>query len=958
MDYKFDTLSALKVATGLIPGDKITLEKNQRFYHYDVITGNFADIVYRTVTVSDYETNFQVETPGTLYADDGYIIRLQGTNLFAKLSVSLQKLYFNFDMYDFDAGSATRKNNAFSALFNVVHTAFEDAEVIIELNPNLGQQVLFLPFAHNIGGTIYDWFIPNVTFKIGPGTYIKADSPNNRYKCRFDIGEYQQVFVPIPLNSTSNRFTFEPVNEKIYPQWFGAKFDYDAGIKSEIQIRFPSNCTTSGNIMFDFGEVPYIANRPRTEGDTYDNYHYADLTDEQRKMIITVPVIADETNDTVMRKVRMALWRHPKLNFFFNIQYIGQGTGGSDPLYPYIILRTTGNRTIEELTVDTGVTGVTIDTFTKQGRNPSTTYTDDYPAFETLFNVLSKTYNTAGNRRIFHVVFTSETGKSCALSNIVMVQSGNLSLDFFTDVYSVKTNMTGYVLDAGGNKTTPENHNQQGIGVFNFINETLNQLEPFGKIEIIGHNTTFDSNMDKNMIHYAHWESGGGVVKDVNNYGGSCVRMSFVNGAKISGVNFVNSLDHGLVLASVRDIWVDNCQFWNAATQNGVNIGGNLYQNWEHFGPTGEWDVFRYNDYSKSAGWRNSIRVTNCDAYYCADFGFGEFLGSDVFIDNCKAYYCGNFRQSSQFGKGGGFGCESSTYMSIQHKTIFSNIKSIECICRGIHIDGSAVNVINAEFDTIYSQYTIDDFSYDSQSASYKLVDINTNPPSNLAPFKAFKVPTALDDDRLFRECAIVLANTDNVSLDNITISNCYGYGIGIYRKGADNLLKNIKLNNIRIINCAAEAIAMKLPKEVRIENITINGVNVKKNNFWETLLPIDYGNSAIKYIDGTLSTTEIQIYIDGIWLIGDNPNTNSMLLIDKNITVNKGVFTKDPAVLNYSKTANATNSIINEIYMQRTDNKDIEITDPSKGLILMSPDGHRWRITVNNAGASVISAV
>ena len=31
---------------------------------------------------------------------------------------------------------------------------------------------------------------------------------------------------------------------------------------------------------------------------------------------------------------------------------------------------------------------------------------------------------------------------------------------------------------------------------------------------------------------------------------------------------------------------------------------------------------------------------------------------------------------------------------------------------------------------------------------------------------------------------------------------------------------------------------------------------------------------------------------------------------------------------------------------------KDIEITDAARGLILKSPDGSRWRLTINNAGA------
>lgn len=35
----------------------------------------------------------------------------------------------------------------------------------------------------------------------------------------------------------------------------------------------------------------------------------------------------------------------------------------------------------------------------------------------------------------------------------------------------------------------------------------------------------------------------------------------------------------------------------------------------------------------------------------------------------------------------------------------------------------------------------------------------------------------------------------------------------------------------------------------------------------------------------------------------------------------------------------------------------DIEITDSAKGLILTSPNGNRWRVTVSNAGLLVVTA-
>lgn len=37
---------------------------------------------------------------------------------------------------------------------------------------------------------------------------------------------------------------------------------------------------------------------------------------------------------------------------------------------------------------------------------------------------------------------------------------------------------------------------------------------------------------------------------------------------------------------------------------------------------------------------------------------------------------------------------------------------------------------------------------------------------------------------------------------------------------------------------------------------------------------------------------------------------------------------------------------------------KDLEVTDLTKGVILKSPNGNRWRITINNAGALVMTAL
>lgn len=63
---------------------------------------------------------------------------------------------------------------------------------------------------------------------------------------------------------------------------------------------------------------------------------------------------------------------------------------------------------------------------------------------------------------------------------------------------------------------------------------------------------------------------------------------------------------------------------------------------------------------------------------------------------------------------------------------------------------------------------------------------------------------------------------------------------------------------------------------------------------------------------------------------------------------------------LDDSKAESVIRSLFREVFncAKLIDSQDIEITDSAKGIILSSPDGQRWRLTVSNAGALVITNI
>lgn len=59
-----------------------------------------------------------------------------------------------------------------------------------------------------------------------------------------------------------------------------------------------------------------------------------------------------------------------------------------------------------------------------------------------------------------------------------------------------------------------------------------------------------------------------------------------------------------------------------------------------------------------------------------------------------------------------------------------------------------------------------------------------------------------------------------------------------------------------------------------------------------------------------------------------------------------------------YAQFRNEDNSITPRFVSYTVQNVDQEITDPTKGIILSSPNGTRWRVTVSNAGALVVTSL
>lgn len=76
------------------------------------------------------------------------------------------------------------------------------------------------------------------------------------------------------------------------------------------------------------------------------------------------------------------------------------------------------------------------------------------------------------------------------------------------------------------------------------------------------------------------------------------------------------------------------------------------------------------------------------------------------------------------------------------------------------------------------------------------------------------------------------------------------------------------------------------------------------------------------------------------------------MPLVDLLPVPEKQEFWRGYLMNNFRRVADAVAMAVS----QRGD-KDIEITDTTKGLILKSPNGSRYRVTVNNAGVLVVSS-
>lgn len=55
----------------------------------------------------------------------------------------------------------------------------------------------------------------------------------------------------------------------------------------------------------------------------------------------------------------------------------------------------------------------------------------------------------------------------------------------------------------------------------------------------------------------------------------------------------------------------------------------------------------------------------------------------------------------------------------------------------------------------------------------------------------------------------------------------------------------------------------------------------------------------------------------------------------------------------NFRRVADALLTVVSKV-----DDSDIEITSSSRGLILTSPNGTRYRVTVDNAGTLIVTAL
>jgi len=159
------------------------------------------------------------------------------------------------------------------------------------------------------------------------------------------------------------------------------------------------------------------------------------------------------------------------------------------------------------------------------------------------------------------------------------------------------------------------------------------------------------------------------------------------------------------------------------------------------------------------------------------------------------------------------------------------------------------------------------------------------------------------------------------------------GDGIEIYTDTNNNIVKtNVLVDNITIgINSAGELESIDFQEDIILYHIlSTETITIKDRREYFV-----YGDLKI---DGTLnidSGGKLVIYGGVIDLSGGGLVNNAGMII----------YIAEPSL----------QSVTNE---DNTTNNDIEITDPTKGIILTSPDLSRWRITVDNLGNLITTSI
>lgn len=462
--------------------------------------------------------------------------------------------------------------------------------------------------------------------------------------------------------------------------------------------------------------------------------------------------------------------------------------------------------TANEKTIKSGIVSVInpnnfSSTITIQNNGSSNIFgSDNYLPIQNCLN-----YVGSLNNQKLEIVFPSNGGKACAVSDDIQIKNSNITLNINCNIYSTK----GEIPDLYPRVFDVDSKN--GTILYN--------------IKIIGNGSIIDGNKNKCTTFVYPNPYGGGL-------GYSCLRFSNVKNIEIENLICKNGLILNCLFEKCQNIVVDNCEFWNSGYDNGCDVYATLGQ-------------FNYREEDKTT-WSNVI-FNNCKFYFNWDFGSSNFQGMGVTYNNCVSFGNGNsenITNPSGGSGGGGFSSEAYYIRGLKQYTTWNNCLVDNCIGQGFLIDGSNVTLTQSNITNQRDWGTTTDgfrrsfggnaIHINSSKYNIKIKDIT------IKNAQCYGINYINSDAIGSTSPEPWIINSGYPWLQGLTIENVEidttGYqAISAFGVGSDFKFRNINIKNSNVINSSVtEAITLYNGSSFFNKNggdITLNNIKIDNNN-------------------------------------------------------------------------------------------------------------------------------